>query len=240
MKSKGGRVEDIQIKMAGSASLANIYIYVNSETIVSHEHCDTHLQFPWGSSNTIRVNIRKPGAYSVNDSNLYARKEGGTWEKVYNNDKTSPFYISREYVAFGFEFDIMAGTDWPYSDVFWTEKQTRSISLVDTIDVCMGGGVINSYITIHVNGNPVVDITDCVRHTRYNWGQVNGPGLSAPTTVNILHQGAFDTCAKNFWGANLAESGKSSSVRSKATTAVRRLFLMGMLTSGLGSTSVDM
>ena len=63
----------------------------------------------------------------------------------------------------------------------------------------MGGGVINSYITIHVNGNPVVDITDCVRHTRYNWGQLNGPGLSAPTTVNILHQGGFAAYARNFW-----------------------------------------
>lgn len=169
LKSKGGKVEDIQIDMTGTVRYSDIYIHVNGENIVSHEHCDTHLRYDWSSRSDIRVNIRKPGWYALNCSNLYARKPGGTWEKVYNNDKDSPFTISNEYVEFGFEFDITWGTDWPYSNVFWTEKKSESMR-VNTIDICMGGAVRNSYITIHVNGNPVVDVTNCDSHNQYPWG----------------------------------------------------------------------
>ena len=169
LKPKGGRVEDINIEMGGTVRGVNIYIYVNGENIVKHINCDSHQRYDWSNRSDIRVNIRKPGAYALNCSNLYARKSGGTWEKVYNNDKDSPFTISNEYVEFGFEFDITWGTDWPYSNVFWTEKKSESMR-VNTIDICMGGALYNSYITIHVNGNPVVDVTNCGSHNQYNWG----------------------------------------------------------------------
>lgn len=70
------------------------------------------------------------------------------------------FYIGSKYAEFGFEFDITAGTDWPYSDVFWTANQ----GAVKDIKIEWGGGCRTAWIDIIVDNNKVFHDGNCDSH----------------------------------------------------------------------------
>ena len=100
----------------------------------------------------------------VNDDGSY---QLGAWENLMNEgtgDKSKIF--NGKYAEFGFSFDITAGTDWPYSDVFWTSNQ----GVASDISIEWGGTCRTSWIKIDVDGQEVVHNTNCSSHNEYNFG----------------------------------------------------------------------
>ena len=63
-------------------------------------------------------------------------------------------------MEFAFEFDVVSGTSYPYSDVFWTAEQSAE-ETVDNIEIELGGAIRNVNIYIKVNGEEVVHETNC-------------------------------------------------------------------------------
>ena len=76
--------------------------------------------------------------------------------KYKQSDEKTTFTIDPDYVEFGFEFDIIGGTRWPYTDIFWNEERSKS-KKVDTIDVHIGGTVRFAAVTILVNGKTEIN-----------------------------------------------------------------------------------
>ena len=77
-----------------------------------------------------------------------------------NGDHTT--YVSG-YTEFGFEFDIEAGTDWPFSRPFWYG------SAPDDIYIEMTGEIRTANLKIQVDGNTIYDNTNLSAGSRYNW-----------------------------------------------------------------------
>ena len=91
-----------------------------------------------GASGSISVHIDTCSAYKANYLTFYGLNSDGKWEEIahysrrlYGKDTTGnkDFTASKSYSAFGFEFDIDSGTNWPYSGVFWKEGDSSGISL---------------------------------------------------------------------------------------------------------------
>lgn len=92
----------------------------------------------------------------------------GPWELLYHDTyipATTLFnkYYSGTYAAFAWSADVMWGTDWPYSGVFWNNPDTA----VDRIEICMSGDVRAVDCKITVNGKTVVDEEDCDSHKEW-------------------------------------------------------------------------
>ena len=91
----------------------------------------------------------------------------GPWEKLMDEEGgNKSLTVKGKYAEFGFSFDIVWGTDWPYSDVFWT----ADMGAAKDIYIEWGGTVRNAWITIKVNGKEVVNNTNCSSHDEYNFG----------------------------------------------------------------------
>ncbi len=192
IKSKDGKVQDIYVEMRGTSLYPHIYIYVNGQKVYEYTNCPSRTRYPW-NSNGINVGISHTGGYEINERHFYARKFGGSWEEKGNS---GTFLVPDGYVEFGFEFDIWGGTRWPYSNVFYTAADSEKTP-AKKIQIKTGGLIRGASITIYVNDKEQLYHATCDTHARYDWG--TGPGLSAPTKVNILHQGAFSLSAINFW-----------------------------------------
>ena len=220
--AKTGEPSKINIDLKGTSFNVSVKISVNDTLVVEEYNCSSKVPYGW---NDITVTCYRTIAYFYNATAFYGRKSSSSpWVKLITpgeimkdglvylspdvkqrthkdssgSGTTEDYYtIPRSYVEFGFEFDITGGTYWPYSNVFWTAEQSASTP-VDTIKCVTGGTVRTASVTIYVNGKEVVNQTNCSSHTRYDWS--NGPGLSAPTKLNVLQRGAFATSDMNFYG----------------------------------------
>lgn len=93
------------------------------------------------------------------DSN--GRLKLGEWTCLRNAEGgNQDFYIGSRYAEFGFEFDITGGTDWPYSDVFWTAEK----GAVNDIFIEWGGGCRTATIDIMVDDVKVFHDGNCSSH----------------------------------------------------------------------------
>ena len=187
--------QNIIIIMGGTEAAPTIEVKVDGRTVLSNDALtDVNPRYDWGaaagddntdeyslrdygSDGNIRVHLAHHGMYSLKSFAFYGRELGGNWVCLINGDRatTIPWVgglniiiIGKSYVEFGFEFDIVWGTDWPYSNVFWTAAQTEQEAPTD-INIEMGGTVRMADIEITVNGKTVVDVTNCDSHNRYPW-----------------------------------------------------------------------
>lgn len=126
-------------------------------------------------THSIHVTIDRTSAwYSLKSSKFYGRKitgvapDGswilGPWEllSTYSGPSTN-FTISWTYFAFAYSFDIVWGTDWPYSGVFWSKPDERPTHL----DIYPAGSVRMASITIKLDGKTVVDESNCSSHSEW-------------------------------------------------------------------------
>ena len=103
-----------------------------------------------------QVGVNEDGSYKL-----------GPWEKLLDETTgNKERYFKGKYAEFGFSFDISWGTDWPYSDVFWTVDNGAA----KEIKIEWGGGVRTAWIEITVDDKKVVDDTNCSSHSEYNFG----------------------------------------------------------------------
>ena len=161
LKSKGGKVEDIHIKMAGTAGLADISIYVNGHKEFRQTNCSSHERYDWsegpGLSAPTKLKVLQRGAFATSEMNFYGRKPGGKWEKIFSfGNSGGEETVPDGYVDFGFEFNPMAGTydggdTWPYSWPFFLAAEHPG-SKVKSISITVGG-----YLWIF--GSTHIDIT---------------------------------------------------------------------------------
>ena len=91
----------------------------------------------------------------------------GAWKKLMDEGEGSKsFEIGGEYAEFGFSFDIYRGTDWPYSEVFYTADKGAA----SKINIEWGGACRTAWIEIKVDDKKVVDNTNCSSHSEYDFG----------------------------------------------------------------------
>lgn len=116
--------------------------------------------------NTIHVRLNFHAGYTTKASKFYARKVTGVnedgsfilgwWELVHDADSVFgytdyQFDLPQTYVQFGYSFDIVWGTDWPYSKCFWNKTNTP----VDDIFISIWGFVRSAGLTIRVNDKEI-------------------------------------------------------------------------------------
>ena len=131
---------------------------MNGSNVVSRSNCDSHIQHYWRTTNQIRVKTNKTDMYSLYAQRVYARKSsGGKWDVVLNEtngDHELFINDSEGYVEYGFEFYVVAGRDWPYSNVFWTAADSAREKL-DDVYIMMTGTTYNVDLNIYVNGKNI-------------------------------------------------------------------------------------
>ncbi|SDM22013.1 hypothetical protein SAMN05216520_13612 [Kandleria vitulina] len=100
------------------------------------------------------VGINKDGSFKLGD-----------WEALIceGNMKAGDqiYTLKAKFAEFAFSFDIKLGTDWPYSDIFWTIDKGRA----KDINIDWGGTVRHSKIKIKVNGNTIVNKSNLSSHS---------------------------------------------------------------------------
>ena len=124
--------------------------------------------------NDIHVKTDTAYMYSTKHQKFWARpivgiesdgkfKLGG-WECLRDaSNGNQDFWIGSKYAEFGFEFDITAGTDWPYSNVFWTVDK----GAVNEILLEWGGACRTAWFEITVDGNKIFHDGNCDSHKSY-------------------------------------------------------------------------
>ncbi len=163
----------VEIILRGTKEAPTVETRVDGRTVSNGSSQNPATRNSWGSAagnsnrneGKIYVTLSGPSAYILNTKNFYGRQRGGKWVNLTNG---SSFIISNKYVEFGFEFDITWGTDWPYSNVFWTAEDTEK-ETPTKIDISMGGTVRWANIEIKVNNRSVVSDSGCESHSRYKW-----------------------------------------------------------------------
>lgn len=164
---------DVDFKKGSAAvplSYTTNFIDDGSQAFVSRttEYVKTYTE----KRDRVSYDIDTTKNYIVRSQGLYGRKVTGInsdgsfklsgWECIKhagNSDFSGT--CSGRYVEFGYEFDITGGTDWPYSDVFWTTANGAASS----IDIETGGGCRTAKIWIKVNGNQVFKDSNCSKHS---------------------------------------------------------------------------
>lgn len=101
------------------------------------------------------------GGYIVKSSKIYGKKvigvndNGdfiyGNWERLtdqsniwYSKSPFKSFKVSGAYVKFAYSFDIVGGTDYPFSRVFWNEPEKD----MDKIEITLSGSCRSADIHI--------------------------------------------------------------------------------------------
>ena len=125
----------------------------------------------------IKVDIYHGGAYLAKISNFYGRKitginpDGtyilGNWELLdgHTNEAmgVDEFWISGDYVMFAYSLDIVWGTDFPYSGVFWDDPYTS----VNEIEIIHQGLCRNVSVTISVDQKTIYYCYDSPSHSEW-------------------------------------------------------------------------
>ena len=87
-------------------------------------------------------------------------------EDYFIGDSKCCIRVPKDYVEFGFEFDIKGGTTWPYSNVFWTAADSKN-EQARNIEIKTGGTVRFASIYIIVNGRVVVNKSNFSSHIQH-------------------------------------------------------------------------
>lgn len=126
-------------------------------------------------SNTIWINLNRDFWYELKASKLYGRRitgvapDGswilGAWELLDDSTLIANKTESTDgtYFAFAYSFDIIWGTDWPYSGVFYSNPDDPPA----TIRIRIGGTCRMASIHIEVDGRTVVDESNCSSHSEW-------------------------------------------------------------------------
>ena len=125
----------------------------------------------------IEVSVMNNGYYIAKKAVLYGRKivdvdENGNfilsnWEVIDNRtnmcNSAKYFTVPANYVCFGYSLDVVLGTDFPFSKVFWSnpDQQLRKLS------VQFSGGCRNVNMRIYVNDKLIVDEWNCSSHKEW-------------------------------------------------------------------------
>ena len=125
---------------------------------------------------TIDFTFSNTGIYTVKYMKLYTRQvEGveedgsfiiGPWKLVKEETKRTTrieMKLPGTCVLFAFGFDILWGTDWPYSGVFWDKVDVP----VNNIFINSSGLVRTASLKIEVNGNTVFDDWNLPSHSEW-------------------------------------------------------------------------
>ena len=199
-RASDGEVNKIYLREGGYSLNASILIEINDNEIVNESNCSSKVQYYWKTEDKIRVKTWKTGAYSNNVTRLYARKSSGAkWDVLLNETNGDhQIHIDPDYKEFGFEFDIQAGTNWPYSNVFWNAEIAAKYDVgeVEYIYIEMNGTVRFAEIYIYVNRVKVVSEDYIYGHSQYDWqsdGGING------VMVTIDYATAYITKECNFY-----------------------------------------
>ena len=129
-------------------------------------------------SSQVNIEFSQRALYTANESILYARKivgvnpdgtfQIGPWECIshrsnvcYCEDKN--ITLPATYVSFAYSYDIMWGTDWPFSAMFWnsTKEPARNISIL------ISGGVRTPDVLIYVNDRQIYHNDNCSAHNQW-------------------------------------------------------------------------
>ena len=125
----------------------------------------------------IAVTIDVDGLYALKSSKFYAREIKGVnpdgsfilggWECLYSDTNVpmsvTTLSINGTYAVFGYSCDILWGTNFPYSDVFWSDVNTP----VKTIKIMPHGTVRDACMSIYVNNEQVFYDFDCDSHSEW-------------------------------------------------------------------------
>ena len=82
------------------------------------------------------------------------------------------YYIPKDYVELGFEFETVSGLSWAYSNVFWTAANAQTES-ADTIFIEQGGSSRRPSLKVTVNNTVTVNKTYTTDQDQYNWSANN-------------------------------------------------------------------
>ena len=72
--------------------------------------------------------------------------------------------VDGDYVAFAFSFDIMWGTDFPYSGIIWNDIHNTNWK---TINIRLGGTCRMANIKVTVGTKTVIDERNCDAHKEW-------------------------------------------------------------------------
>ena len=133
------------------------------------------------AARTRTIYVKHSGWYSIKNLKIYGREASnlaadgslgpGKWVQL--NDKTSmagldlsnfSFDISTVYESFAFSFDVVGGTDFPYSGVFWTDNDCTRLQ---EIKINIDGTCRMADVKIMVGDRTVVNETNCSSHSEW-------------------------------------------------------------------------
>ena len=178
-----------------------------------------------GRGLTGTVHISTTSNWVIKSYSVYGQLRSGRWVALKHEagsvnswgsikapkDRTTT--ISQDYKAYGFEVDVLEGTDWPYSGVFWEADKDGKF---DKIDIELGGTSYNANVKITVDGKVVVDETNCSEHLRYQWNDWEGirveikPGGVYEWKSAGLYMKYEDIMHRKYWTHLVTYSSKTS------------------------------
>lgn len=82
------------------------------------------------------------------------------------------YYIPKDYVELGFDFETVSGLSWAYSNVFWTAANAKTES-ADTIFIEQAGTSRRPSLKVTVNNTVTVNKTYTTDQDQYNWSANN-------------------------------------------------------------------
>lgn len=179
-----------RIKRVLAASLAVIVVLAGSINVYASPREDTEASLratkgdyyadqwvKWQDmmDNYIPYEFDNTGLYSIKSTKVYAREivglydDGsyiiGPWKLVHTNDKGhEKVKLPGDCVSFAFSYDIVWGTDWPYSGVFWDKIDTR----VNSIKIYSWGEVRTPGLNIRVNNKTIFDEYNLSSHNEWH------------------------------------------------------------------------
>ena len=130
------------------------------------------------------------------------------WSVTPNEKKLTNYYtIPTKYVEFGFEFYLKEGTNYPYSDVFWTAEDSAKTPANNILIDTLGGGLYTPRLTIKVNDQEVFHDSNCSAHIPHYFK------MDDDTHVKTWKTGTYLNKAMNFY-ARKSENGLWTQVKS--------------------------
>ncbi len=126
---------------------------------------------------TITVKISNYGLYAAKNIKLYGRKAVGVdhdgnfilgkWEQIKSVSTLvggTGFTASGEYVAFAFSYDVVWGTNFPFSGIFWNKVHWDGWN---EIDIRLTGTCRMAGTKIYVGDELAVDESNCSAHKEW-------------------------------------------------------------------------
>ena len=126
---------------------------------------------------TITVKISNYGLYAAKNIKLYGRKAVGVdhdgnfilgkWEQIKSVSTLvggTGFTASGEYVAFAFSYDVVWGTNFPFSGIFWNKVHWDGWN---EIDIRLTGTCRMAGVKIYVGDELAVDESNCSAHKEW-------------------------------------------------------------------------